>query len=322
MRFNNDVASQMRSNSKSNFTNVMLSQDDGLTINKRLDEEVLQDAQRYEEELERQRQYKRDMERQRLQQVAEAKERINALSSFSRMPIDKDGIAKPLKGFDDEFYKDPMEKVYNSAKDFNTRLMLNLNVAQEAYKQAGLSDKEIAEKLRPTQVDNMKERKEVYDKLKSMTYDLKEGEEGFFQGIKEQSRLSTIQNMLSKENRKAMLGQANNADLIEAFLEGTPELLDEKDSFLSAASRGFVGMGILQANNMNEALKDPKTLIPIIGAGLAFAGLTIATGGGTLLAGGLGAAFGGSALAMGSAFSTYEMFPPVSYIVFIKSSVL
>lgn len=307
MKFNNDIASQMRSNSKSNFTNIMLSKDDGLTINKRLDEQVLQDAQRYEEELERQRQYKRDMERQRLQQVAEAKERINALSSFSRMPIDKDGIAKPLKGFDDEFYKDPMEKVYNSAKDFNTRLMLNLNVAQEAYKQAGLSDKEIAEKLRPTQVDNMKERKELYDKLKSMTYDLKEGEEGIGQGIKEQARLSTIQNMLSKENRKAMLGQANNADLIEAFLEGTPELRDERDDFWSAASRGFVGMGILQANNMNEALKDPKTLVPVIGAGLALAGLTIATGGGALLAGGLGTAFGGSALAMGSAFSTYEM---------------
>lgn len=307
MRFNNDVASQMRSNAKSNFTNIMLSKDDGLTINKRLDEQALQDAQKYEEELERQRQYKRDMERQRLRQVAEAKERINALSSFSRMPIDKDGIAKPLKGYDDEFYKDPMEKVYNSAKDFNTRLMLNLNVAQEAYKQAGLSDKEIAERLRPTQVDNMKERKEIYDKLKSMTYDLKEGEEGLGQGIKEQARLSTIQNMLSKENRKAMLGQANNADLIEAFLEGTPELRDERNDLASAATRGFVGMGILQANNMNEALKDPKTLVPIIGAGLALAGLTIATGGGALLAGGLGAAFGGSALAMGSAFSTYEM---------------
>lgn len=285
----------------------MLSKDDGLTINKRLDNELLQDAQRYQEEFERQRQYEREMERQRLRQVAEAKERINALSSFSRMPIDKDGIAKPLKGFDDEFYKDPTEDVYNSAKDFNTRLMLNLNVAEEAYKQAGLSDKEIAERLRPTQVDNMKERKEIYDKLKSMTYDLKEGREGIGQGIKEQARLSTIQNMLSKENRKAMLGQANNADLIEAFLEGTPELRDERNDFLSAASRGFVGMGILQANNMNEALKDPKTLVPIIGAGLALAGLTIATGGGTLLAGGLGAAFGGSALAMGSAFSTYEM---------------
>lgn len=307
MRFDNDVASQMRSNSKSNFINIMSSSEDGLTINKKMRAQYIEDSDNLQRQMEEERKFKREQERQRLDQVAKAKERINALSSFTEMPIDTDGIAKPLKSAEDDLYKNPLDELYGRAKDFNNRLILNLNTTEEMYRKIGLSEKDIAERMRPSQVDNIREREELYNKLKSMTYDLKEGEEGFFQGIKEQSRLSTIQNMLSKENRKAMLGQANNADLIEAFLEGTPELYDEKNSFLSAASRGFVSMGILQANNMNEALKDPKTLVPIIGAGLALAGLTIATGGGALLAGGLGAALGGSALAMGSAFSTYEM---------------
>lgn len=307
MGFNNDIASQMRANARSNFVNTLTSKDDGFTVMANKNAQLLADSYDLEMDLERQRKFKLERERQRIDRVNEAKERINALSAFSEMPVDKDGIAKPLKGYGDDLYKDPMEKVYDRANDFNKRLILNLNTAEEVYKRAGFTDEQIAERFRPSQVDNARERRELFSKLKSMTFDLEEGDESFFQGIKEQSRLSTLQNMLSKENRKAMLGEANNADLIEAFIEAKPELMNEKNDFISTASRGLVGMGILQADNVNEALKDPKTLIPIIGAGVALAGLTIATGGGALLAGGLGTAFGGSALAMGSAFSTYEM---------------
>lgn len=306
MGYNNDVASKMRSSSRSNFVNTMLSKDDGFTIMANKNAQLIADSYDFQEQMEKERQFKLEQERKRQEEVAKAKERINALNAFSKMPIDKDGIAKPLKGYD-EFYKDPMDKVYDRAGDFNRRLILNLNTAEDFYKKAGFTDEEIAERFRPSQVDNVKERRELYSKLKSMTFDLKEGDETFSQGIKEQARLSTIQNMLSKENKKAFLGEPNNADLIESFLEATPELYDEKNSFWSSATRGLVGMGMLQANNINEALKDPKTLVPIIGAGLAFAGLAIATGGGSLVASGLGAALGGSTLAMGSALSTYEM---------------
>lgn len=263
------------------------------------------------EEEERKRQAE-ERQRQRQRQVDEARERVRALSGFTNMPIDSDGIAKPLRSAEDDLYKDPLDDVFKRGRNFNERLILNLNTADEIYRKAGFSEKEIAEKFRPAQVDNVKKRQEIYNKLNVLTKDIKGGREGFFQGIKEESIKSTIENMLSEENKKAFLGEENNVDLIESFIESKPELMNENRDFLSRASRGFISSAMLQANNMNEALKDPKTLLAVIGAGVLAGGLVLATGGTALAAGGIfagsaSATLGASSLALGSTYSTYGM---------------
>lgn len=258
-------------------------------------------------------------ERERARKEKEELEsKFRALSGFSQMPMDIDGIRKPLA-----LNSDNSLSYLERGKRFNQNLIGNINSIQDIGKMSGFSDKDtdalIENSIKNAGID-VNNRDKLVNKLESFDMALQKSYEGdspkkYINEMNKQVILTQVQNMLSNENYKKMQGKANNAELIETWLKMNPGLEEDSvDNYLSTGLRGLVDMPLrmkLQATGF--AKEHPaitaSVILATLATGGAFAlgaggvGTLAATGGATTLVGGMALSSSGAS-AVSSSMAT------------------